>query len=290
MAFSRDISQRIPGEYFRNTFFLRKDLEFRMNNLLLVHPDGVILVDTLIPGLYPLFAYEIHTLTAGEPVDTLINTSWHFDHVGLNAEFRVLDGTSSIIAHTRAGDYMVELNCIEEIGMCMPPLPQEALPTEGIRGVVRFVSGNETITLKTVENAHSGADLVVYMEEANIVHTGDIYFGGMYPIIDLAGGGTVNGMLHGLNQILARIDADTIVVPSHGVVGSRQSVLEFAEMLKNTRKLVRKLIAEGLTELEVMFHPSFAALDAEWGNGFIPGPVFRLIVYRDLSSHRGGKT
>jgi hypothetical protein len=39
-----------------------------------------------------------------------------------------------------------------------------------------------------------------------------------------------------------------------------------------------------------MFHPSFAALDAEWGNGFIPGPVFRLIVYRDLSLHRGGKT
>jgi glyoxylase-like metal-dependent hydrolase (beta-lactamase superfamily II) len=276
--------------YLVETVVPSPDIEFRMNNLLLVHPDSVVLVDTLIPGLYPLFTYEIHTLTAGEPVDTLINTSWHFDHVGLNAEFSVLDGTSSIIAHARASDYMVKLNCIEEIDMCMPPLPQEALPTYGIRGVVRLVSGNETITLKTVENAHSGADLVVYMEEANIVHTGDIYFGGMYPIIDLAGGGTVNGMLHGLNQILARIDADTIVVPSHGVVGSRQSVLEFAEMLKNTRKLVRKLIAEGLTELEVMFHPSFAALDAEWGNGFIPGPVFRLIVYRDLSSHRGGKT
>lgn len=279
------------GVYLVTTVMPTPDFVFTMNDLLLVHPDSVILVDNLPPGpgFYSFFANEIHTLTAGEPVDTLINTSWHFDHVGLNAEFTVLDGTSTIIAHSRAGDYMDEMNCIEEINNCMPPLPEEAQPTEGIRGVAKLLSGGETITLKTVEKAHSGADLVIYLEEANVVHTGDIYFGGMYPIIDLAAGGTVNGMLHGLNQILARIDEDTIVVPSHGVVGSRQSVVEFASMLKNTRKLVRELIAEGLTEQQVMIHPSFAALDVEWGNGFIPGPIFRLIVYRDLASHRGGK-
>ncbi|NNK57358.1 MAG: MBL fold metallo-hydrolase [Desulfofustis sp.] len=277
------------GVYLVKTVMPTPDFEFTMNNLLLVHPDSVILVDNLPPGLYPFFAFEIHTLSAGEPVDILINTSWHFDHVGLNAEFNVFDGTSTIIAHSRAGDYMNELNCIEEIGICMPPLPEEAQPTEGIRGVVKLLSGGETITLKTIENSHSGADLVIYLEEANVVHTGDIYFGGMYPIIDLAGGGTVNGMLHALNQVLASIDEDTIVVPSHGVVGNRQSVVEFSDMLRNTRKLVRKLIAEGLTEMQVMFHPSFAALDAQWGSGFIPGPVFRLIVYRDLASHRGGQ-
>ena len=276
------------GVYLVKTVMPTPDFEFTMNDLLLVHPDSVILVDNLPPGFYLPFANEIHTLTAGEPVDILINTSWHFDHVSLNAEFRLFDGTSTIIAHSRAGDYMDELNCIEEIGMCMPPLPEEAQPTDGIHGVVKLLSGGETITLKTIENSHSGADLVIYLEEANVVHTGDIYFGGMYPIIDLAGGGTVNGMLHALNQVLANIDEDTIVVPSHGVVGDRQSVVEFSDMLKNTRKLVRKLIAEGLTELQVMFHPSFAALDAQWGNGFIPGPVFRLIVYRDLASHRSG--
>ena len=279
------------GVYLVTTVMPTPDFVFTMNDLLLVHPDSVILVDNLPPGpgFYSFFANEIHTLTAGEPVDTLINTSWHFDHVGLNAEFTIFDGTSTIIAHSRVGDYMNKLNCIEEINNCMPPLPVEAQPTEGIHGVVKLLSGSETITLKTVEKAHSGADLVIYLEEANVVHTGDIYFGGMYPIIDLAGGGTVNGMLHALNQVLDSIDEDTIVVPSHGVVGDRQSVVEFSDMLKSNRKLVRKLIAEGLTELQVMFHPSFAALDAQWGNGFIPGPVFRLIVYRDLVSHRGGK-
>jgi glyoxylase-like metal-dependent hydrolase (beta-lactamase superfamily II) len=277
------------GVYLVETVLLSPEGEFTMNNLLLVRPDSVVLVDTLPPGLYPLFANEIHAWTAGEPVSTLINTSWHFDHVGLNADFRVFDGTSTIIAHSRAGDYMAELNCIEDIGLCMPPLPEEAQPTQGVRGVVTLLPENERITLKTVENAHSGADLVVYLKEANIVYTGDIYFGGMYPIIDRTGGGTVNGMLHALNQVLARIDENTIVVPSHGVVGTRQSVVEFAEMLKTSRKLIRGFIAEGLTEQQVMFHPSFAALDAQWGNSFVPGPVFRLIVYRDLAPRRGGQ-
>ena len=277
------------GVYLVETVLPSPEGEFRMNNLLLVRPGSMVLLDTVPPGLYPFFAPEIHAWTAGEPVSTLINTSWHFDHVGLNADFRVFDGTSTIIAHARAGDYMAQPNCIEDIGLCMPPMPEEAQPTHGIHGVVTLLPENGGITLKTVENAHSGADLVVYLEEANVVYTGDVYFGGMYPIIDRTGGGTVNGMLHALNQVLARIDEDTIVVPSHGVVGSRQSVAEFAEMLKTSRKLVRKLIASGLTELQVMFHPSFAALDAQWGNGFIPGPVFRLIVYRDLESRRGGQ-
>ena len=276
------------GVYLVETILPSPEGEFRMNNLLLVRPGSVALLDTLPPGLYPFFAAEIHLWTGGEPVSTLINTSWHFDHVGLNADFSVFEGTGTIIAHAGAGDYMVEFNCIEDIDLCMPPMPEEALPTEGIRGVVTLLPEHGTVTLKTVENAHSGADLVAYLEEANVAYTGDIYFGGMYPIIDRTGGGTVNGTLHGLNQILARIDEETIVVPSHGVVGTRESVVEFADMLKTSRKMVRKLIAAGLTEPQIMFHPSFAALDAQWGNGFIPGPVFRMIVYRDLVSHPGG--
>jgi glyoxylase-like metal-dependent hydrolase (beta-lactamase superfamily II) len=168
----------------------------------------------------------------------------------------------------------------------MPAFPAAAQPTQGVHGEKVLLRGNERITLKTVENAHSGADLVVYLERANIVYTGDIYFGGMYPIIDRNGGGSVNGMLHGLNQILARIDENTIVIPSHGALGNRQSVREFAEMLETYRERVRALIARGLNELQVMSDTSFAGLDAQWGNGFISGPVFRMILYRDLVSQR----
>jgi glyoxylase-like metal-dependent hydrolase (beta-lactamase superfamily II) len=260
---------------------------FMMNNLLLVRPGGVILVDTLPPGPYTPFSAVIHSRTSGQHVNTVINTHWHFDHVGLNSNFRVSEGTGTIIAHWRAGAYLTSAHCIEDIPLCMPAFPDTAQPTQGVYGETTLFPVDERITLKTVENAHSGADLVVYLERANIVYTGDLYFGGMYPIIDRTGGGTVNGMLHGLNQILARIDDSTIVIPSHGVLGNRQSVLEFAAMLETCRKRIRALIAQGLNEQQIMTDSSFADLDAQWGHGFINGPLFRRIVYRDLAPQRG---
>jgi glyoxylase-like metal-dependent hydrolase (beta-lactamase superfamily II) len=224
----------------------------------------------------------------GRPVDTVVNTHWHFDHVGLNPDFKRVDHTGKVIAHWRVAGYLTDMRCIEDISLCMQPLP-DAAPTESIYGEMTLQSSNESITLKTVENAHSGADLVVYLERANIVYTGDIYFGGMYPIIDRTGGGTVNGMLHALNQILAHIDERTIVIPSHGILGNRTSVREFADMLENCRKRVRALIAQGFSEQQVMEDSSFADLDAQWGHGFISGPLFRRILYRDLAPQGGGR-
>lgn len=259
---------------------------FTMNNLLLVDPNSVTLVDTLPPGTYPFFINVIHGRTGTQRVNTVINTSWHFDHVGLNANFKLEEGTDTIIGHWREAEYLTGPHCIEDISMCMPAFPAAAQPNQPVHGEMTLLSGNERINMKTVENAHSGADMVVYFERANLVYTGDIYFGGMYPIIDRTGGGTVNGMLHGLNQILARIDQNTIVVPSHGVLGNRRSVVEFADMLQSSRDRIRALIARGFTEQQVMMDPSFADLDARWGHGFIPGPMFRRIVYRDLAPAR----
>lgn len=259
---------------------------FQMNSMLLRGTDGVVLVDTLNPGPYVPFHAVIHGLTGGDPVGTIVNTSWHFDHVGLNAMFVLQDGTGTIVGHRGMGEYMTEARCLEGGLICNPPAPAEAQPTLEVHGEQCFPFGTETILVKTLENAHSGADLFVYLKEANVVYTGDVYFGGMYPIIDRLSGGTVNGTLAAVNQILDLIDEDTIVVPSHGPVGNRESMIGFADMLKGARQQVRALIARGLTEEEVMAHASFAELDAEWGHGFIDGPTFRMILYRDLTSQK----
>ena len=276
------------GIYVIHTVIPTPALVFQMNNLLLAGSDTVVLEDTLSPSpaLYFPLSGLIHALTNGRPVDTLINTSWHFDHVGLNDRFRLLDGTGTILGHWRTAEYLVEQRCNIDTGLCTGPFPPESYPTIGVKGQKELVLPSEVINLKTVENAHSGADLFVYLEQANVMYTGDVYFGGMYPVIDRSGGGTVNGMLHALHQVLARIDDGTIVVPSHGPIGNRQSVVEFADMLQTVRAQVRALIALGFSEAEVMSDPSFEDLDARWGNGFIPGAMFRRMVYRDLESQR----
>jgi glyoxylase-like metal-dependent hydrolase (beta-lactamase superfamily II) len=258
-----------------------------MNNLLLVRPNSVLLVDTLPPGTYSPFIAAIHERTSGKRVNTLVNTHLHFDHAGLNADFKQTEGTETIIAHWRASEYLTGLQCIEDISLCMQALPAAAQPTQGVHRRMTLQPEDEIITLKAVEDAHSGADLVVYFERANVVCTGDVYFGGQYPIIDRTHGGTVHGMLRALYRIIARIDEHTLVVPSHGVLGNRQSLLEFADMLKTCLKRVRALMAQGLSEEQVMVDASFADLDARWGSVFISGPLFRRIVYRDLAADRG---
>ncbi len=81
------------------------------------------------------------------------------------------------------------------------------------------------------------------------------------------------------------IDDDTIVVPSHGQVGNRETLIDFMRMLESCRWQVRQLMAKGATDDEVMNDESFGALDAQWFNPatpFISGPLFRRILYRDL--------
>ncbi|HEY5915732.1 MAG TPA: MBL fold metallo-hydrolase [Verrucomicrobiae bacterium] len=268
---------------------------FNMNNLLAVDGDHVVLVDTLPMLGAPLaagFRATIHAVTLGRPVDTLINTSWHFDHVGLDALFRqpapAGEGTQDILAHWRVEQFLPGGRPMPDlpVGLFNPP-PQTpgAEPTFAIHGEKRLVLENETIVLKTVENAHSGADLFIYLQKANVLYAGDIYFGGIYPITDRASGGTINGTLAALRQVLAWIDDDTVVVPSHGQVGNRETLIDSIEMLEGCRWQVRQLIAKGATEDEIMNDASFAALDAQWFNPatpFISGPQFRRILYRDL--------
>lgn len=108
-------------------------------------------------------------------------------------------------------------------------------------------------------------------------------------IIDRASGGTINGTLAALRQLLAWIDNDTVVVPSHGQIGTRATLVAFIQMLEGCRWQVRKLMANGATEDGIMNDACFAALDAQWFNPvtpFIGGPDFRRIVYRDLRGTR----
>lgn len=119
-------------------------------------------------------------------------------------------------------------------------------------------------------------------------YAGDLYFGEMFPFIDRSTGGTIQGMIRAGYQLLALMDNNTILVPSHGSLGDQHSLREFIQMLETCRARVHTLIAQGLTEDQVIAAEPFADLVPGWGKGFVNADLFALIIYRDLAPQRGG--
>ncbi len=255
-----------------------------MNNLVLVGSDGMVLVDTTDAGSYSWFRAGLDQISL-DPVSVLVNTHWHHDHTGLNADFVVNEGTETLFAHYRTGTFFESEQSVEDLGATFPALPPEAQPTDPIRVGALLRKNGETIALLPAPpHAHSGTDLLVYLLNADVLYLGDIYFAGMYPFIDRSSGGTIAGLAKTSRLVASVISDDTVVIPSHGRVGDRLALLEYADMLDTVRARVRRLVNKGMSEDEVVQQQPTADLDAEWGNGFLSGEVFTRIVYRGMTA------
>jgi cyclase len=256
-----------------------------MNNLVLKGPTGLLLVDDIDAGMYSVFRAGLNQISP-DPVQTLINTHWHHDHTGLNADFVVNEGTSRIIAHWKTGEFLAKENYIEDLDATSPALPPEAQPTEVVNHAKLFQQNGEWIALvPSAPNAHSNTDLIVFFLNSNIVHMGDIYFGHMFPFIDRASGGSIKGMIRSCKIIAAMINDQTLVVPSHGPVGDRAALVEYTAMLETVQARIQAIVDQGMSEQEAVAAKPLADLEAVgWGWFFVTGDLFTTVVYRDLAN------
>ena len=62
---------------------------------------------------------------------------------------------------------------------------------------------NDQEDLVHTPDAHTDSDIFIHFHRGNVIHAGDLWFNGMYPLIDLSSGGTINGMIRGVDQVLA---------------------------------------------------------------------------------------
>jgi cyclase len=132
-----------------------------------------------------------------------------------------------------------------------------------------------------IPTAHSDADLLFHFQKANVIHTGDLVFSGIYPYLDVAHGGSINGMILAVEQILGICNADTRLIPGHGSLMKRADVIAFRDMLILVRDRVASLISAGKNESEVLAAKPTADIDARWRGG-IPADMFVKLVYDSL--------
>lgn len=179
---------------------------------------------------------------AGRPVDFVINTHVHGDHVGGNET--LADSGAIIVAHDNIRKRMrddPELNT-----------GPGALPVITFSDEVTFhVNGQEAFVFH-VPNAHTDGDAAILFREANVIAPGDLVFRGIFPFIDLDNGGSVTGYRAAMQTLIDMADEETKFISGHGPVGTRAGLEQDLAMLTDSEALVKALIDKGMSADEIM--------------------------------------
>src|SRR5262249_49302887 len=162
------------------------------------------------------------------------------DHVGGNEAMAAAGAT--LIAQDRVRKRMMEGQDNKLFNRKVEPAPAKALPVITFSDTTTLHVNGEDVVAFHVAPAHTDGDVVVWFPAANVVHMGDTFFSATYPIIDLESGGSIHGLVAASERVLARIDAQTKVIPGHGQVTDKAGLQKYHDMLVGTRDAVAKLV------------------------------------------------
>ncbi len=236
--------------------------------------QGVLLVDDLFENTVTEVESAVSGLVKG-PLVWLINTHWHGDHTGGNAHF---GARARIVAHANVRRRLADGS--NAGGGAADPL---ALPVVTYDAGLSLHFAGEEVAVLHVPGAHTDGDSVVWFKGSNVVHMGDLYFQLGYPFIDLASGGSLQGLIAGVRSVLERVPADARFIPGHGEVTGAEGLREYLAMLEQVRDRVQEALDQGLGEEELVNLRLTEDLDGRWGGfAFVPAESFVRSVVRSL--------
>lgn len=239
-------------------------------------PDGVFLIDDDFTPLTPKIKAAIAKVS-DKPVRFLINTHWHFDHTGGNEALG--KGGAAIVAHENVRKRMKAGQMIKAFNMMVKPAKPHALPIVTFARSVKFHMNGLTIEAEHHRPGHTDGDSVIWFREANVLHTGDVFFNGIYPFIDSSSGGSLDGVIAVVETLLPTIRSDTKIIPGHGPLAKKGDLVKYLAMLKAVRSKVVAAKKNGKDAKAFVASKPTAELDATWGKGFLKPAQFQAIAF-----------
>jgi len=244
-----------------------------------VGSDAAFLIDDQFAPLTPKIEAAVREIT-DQSIRFVLNTHWHGDHTGGNENLGKVGAL--IVAHDNVRVRMSSDQFIEAFNLNVPASPAGALPVVTFNDAVTFHLNDDEIHVFHVPPAHTDGDAVVHFRRANVVHMGDVYVSGGYPLVDLSSGGSIDGIIAAVAEVLQLSDGATKVIPGHGHLSDRVELQSYHDMLVAIRDRVAHEIASGKTRDEVLATKPTAAFDETWGRGSRNGDQFAGAVYDSL--------
>jgi glyoxylase-like metal-dependent hydrolase (beta-lactamase superfamily II) len=233
-------------------------------------PGGTI-VDT---GYGPRVA-EIEDAVAGvlgRMPRWVINTHWHFDHTDGNTAFAAAGAT--ILAHANSRARLSTSQYVASLSWRISASPRKAWPSLTFDHPFTLDIGTEELHLLPQAPAHTDGDVAVFLSQANVLVTGDLFTHRSYPVIDESSGGSLRGMIEAIENLLPMIDKDTLLVPGHGAVTNRAGLAAFLDMLRSIEDRVLVLVEAQREIPEIAAARPTADFDSVWGRGYVTGAHF----------------
>jgi cyclase len=259
------------------------------NTTVQVGKEGIVVVDTQTAAAAPQVMAAIRTLSA-TPIIWVINTSLDADHMGGNEALIKLGGSNDASQRPRVITHENVLNRLVAPGASQARVADAASINDTyFRSPKDFLFNDEAVMVYHMPAAHTDGDSIVLFRKSDVISSGDIFTPDRYPVIDLANGGSVQGLLDGLNKILEMAvagkyqEGGTFVVPGHGRLCDEADVVEFRDMVTIIRDRIEDMRKKGMTLAQVKAAKPSRDYDTQYSGS---PDVFVESIYRSLATRK----
>jgi len=254
-----------------------------------VGEDGIVIVDDQFAPLADKIQVALKGLgITDKPVRFVINTHYHGDHAGGNVPFS--QSGSTVIAQDNVRKRLESGGTAgngSSMKMDVKPAEKAALPIITFEHDVTVHLNGEDIRALHFPAGHTDGDSIIFFPKNNVVHMGDDFVRYGFPFIDVASGGSVQGMIAAMEKATAQLPADVKVIPGHGQLSNLDDVREFVKMLKETSAVVEKALKQHKTLEQMKQDKILDPWAKRWNGDFVKSDAFIETLYNSMTGTKG---
>jgi len=254
-----------------------------------VGEDGIVIVDDQFAPLADKIQVALKGLgITDKPVRFVINTHYHGDHAGGNVPFS--QSGSTVIAQDNVRKRLESGGTAgngSSMKMDVKPAEKAALPIITFEHDVTVHLNGEDIRALHFPAGHTDGDSIIFFPKNNVVHMGDDFVRYGFPFIDVASGGSVQGMIAAMEKATAQLPADVKVIPGHGQLSDLDDVREFVKMLKETSAVVEKALKQHKTLEQMKQDKILDPWAKRWNGDFVKTDAFIETLYNSMTGTKG---